>query len=203
MQTIISIVLAIIVFLGSSYFFWKQLKEDYIPVQIFSSTNIFFIGIIIIFLLMRIFNLFLELTPLVYALFFIGFIIVSQKKGMKSFEVYEAITPSVLLIFLFLFTVKFIFYFQWYFLAGMIASLVSLAIYVYLRIGFMRFVWYPSGRIGVSSVISIAILSLQFLILELFSSGKLLFTENVIDLFIFLFIMVFNLFTFLWLKNKK
>lgn len=203
MEMTINIILIFLIFIFSTFFYWNALKEDYIPAQIFSSINIFLLSIAITTIGIASYDIFVDYTAFFYLASFLFVLFYSKKRGMKSFEIYEAFAPAVFFIIGGIYLKNSIIKNNWYDFAGLLILIISASVYVYFHKNYKRLSWYSTGRIGISASLSIFVMSLLLFILELMSLGKSIFSQNVVDLFLFLFIMISNAIVILWLRNKK
>lgn len=150
----------------SFFIVWKKLREDYSDEKIFS----FSLGVIGGIILGYIGTSFIE--PILPGIKFWGAIAgggllgtwLSKKLSIRFFEALEAVIPAVFVYLIFESLTKISWLqvinlepgviFQFAQLGGVTLSLL---VFVYASRNFRRFMWYPSGKIGIASLLALAV----------------------------------------------
>ncbi len=144
-------------FLGSFaflFFYWKRLREDYLPNQIFSSGILVIISIFVSSILFRSSLFWFWLTLLMMGgSFLFGFV----KYKMRFFESLEACGVGLLIWVEFFLLGHATYYASFLSLAGALFVVVLFFIYYYLNLRYRRFVWYKSGRVGFAGLCVLAL----------------------------------------------
>lgn len=153
------------------YFLWRKLKEDYQYERIFNLGFSTIIGIFISHLFILYFHLSYQFwIYLLGAILGSSFLVVKQR--MKFFEVFEGLTVglyaySIIVYLSDAITSKSLnsFLLFWF-------SSISMLVYFYLNSKYRSFVWYKSGRVGFSSMVSLIIF---------FISRAVMFRSNLLE----------------------
>lgn len=140
--------LAALVFL---FFFWKKLKEDYIPNQIFSTAFSAILGILLANILA--FNFF----PLwwfwaSFIGFWSGLAISIYRFKLRFFEVLDSSVIATLPWLLIIFLIDSVSSSSTPSLIASVFILLLIAIYLFFDAHYRKFTWYKSGRIGFSGL---------------------------------------------------
>ena len=146
-------ILGMIIFL---FLFWKKLKEDYISAQIFSSAFFIIAGIVVFYLISK---LYLPSWWFWFSLlgFLIGFVISTLKFGLRIYETLEASFISILPWISFLYLNDSIKNTSWISLLAFAFTLGIVFLYIFLNSKYKNFSWYKSGRVGFAGLTSMGI----------------------------------------------
>ena len=133
-----------------SFVFWRKLREDYTPDQIFSATLLFLVGG---FLGTVIFNKWLpqfSFWGFIVGTFLFGFYSL-KNFGMKFFEALDGITVGLSWFSIFALgaiVIRDSWGDRFVNLIGVLPGVVTLLVYTFFLKKYRRFSWYPSGKIG-------------------------------------------------------
>ena len=206
-----SIVYFAIVFLGVFaylYFFWKRLKEDYTPLQIFSAGFYILIGIFMGFMVSK---LLIAKWFLGFSLYepgvhfwlsalgsFGGFILALVKFRLKFFETFEAYGVGLLFLVLAVFITDTFSSLSMVSLVGSTAVALLLVLFYFLETKYKNLRWYKSGKVGFSGLVTLGIFFLVRGSVALKFDFVLTFLgriESLISLILtfFMFLAVYNL----------
>ncbi len=166
--TVVLIVVCIFVFL---FVFWRGLKEDYIPSQIFTTSFAVIFAASIAFLLSEFFFKQYRFWFLVTALI-IGYVIGSKKSGVKFYEGWDSVVVALLLS-LIASVVALYRYWNINWILFYLSITLSLIIFFTLKKVYKTFIWYKSGKRGFPGLFTIGIF---FLIRSVISFVKPDFT---------------------------
>ncbi len=164
-EIVIYILLVIICLFVFLFVFWRGLKEDYIPSQIFSTSIVIILTVLAGYFCSSFY--FKEYRFwFVILTFIIGYIIGSKRSGIKFYEGLDSLISALLLsIFIssvILYSYRTVNLFLFYISIGL-----SLAIYYIVKKYYKTFIWYRSGRRGFPG---------------LFTTGVFLLTRSAISL---------------------
>lgn len=171
----------LIVLLFCLFIIWKRLREDYADEQIFSFSFLVSLAGLLGFSLSYFTfpNLTLWNAILGTLLAAISF---SKRFSMRFFETLEAITPAILLILLTI-SVTGLRFSGWSVLSLVepIVNVFLLLLFVYVSRNFRKFLWYPSGKLGLASLMVLAFWGFGRAVLANFSPGVLTFSDRLAD----------------------
>lgn len=184
MSTLFNVIRICVIFLGAlcaAYIFWKKLKEDYHDSEIFTLTfyslGLALASYIIVDSLYPRAHLWIPAMCSAIVIYW-----KSNKYQMRFFEVLEAFVPA---FFAFIFFAALAHAFNGISLQEIAGELsaVSLAglVYWYTSKNFRRFTWYPSGKLGISSLSSLAVWSSGRAILAMYAPSMLSFSYYILD----------------------
>lgn len=159
------------------FLFWKRMKDDYLPNQIFS-TFFYILFFILVFYLVSI-----KLFPFwwfwfTYLGFFLGLITGILRFKLKFYETYEAAFLGFLIcfsIYLLGDSVKNLNAGSFF---GFVVSMVLIGIFQLIDMNYKNFSWYKSGRVGFTGVILSLIFFLVRLLAYIFFPNTLSFVSN-------------------------
>lgn len=143
-------------FLIFLFLFWKRLKEDYLPNQIFSTFFyiLFFVLIFFFFSVRFVYDWWFWIT---FSGFLIGFSLSLLRFKLKFYETFEAVVLGFFVSFsLFLLgdSVKNLSAVSF---AGFVLGILLIGFYQYIDIHYKNFSWYKSGKVGFCGLISFAL----------------------------------------------
>lgn len=194
---LVNLVISIICALFFLFIFWRRLREDYSSNVLFSTGFFVIFGIILGVLIS------LRFSPLWWFWLggvgaVIGFFVGYLKFKFRTFEVLEtlfiSILPCLILIFLYDAILK----------SNLISLLFSvlilaiIALFYWLDVNYKNFLWYKSGRVGFSGLMSMGIFFLMRATIATFLGNMLSFVGTIeviisgISAFI-TFLLLFNL----------
>ena len=147
------IVITLILFIFS-FSFWRSVKEDYVPAQIFTATFYILLSFIIslgIFYIFKIHSIWIIGVLLLFGLFS-----ASKRTGIRFYELVDEFVGSLLLslIPLIIFVIRLeepsfgVFY---------IILILSLLLFHLVKRRYKSFLWYRSGRKGLSGLFAIGV----------------------------------------------
>ena len=141
-------ILAAVVFL---FIFWKKLKEDYIPNQIFSAAFSAILGVLLANIL--IFNFFPSWWFWASLIgFCAGLTISIYRFKLRFFEVLDSSVIAALPWLLIIFLVNSVAFASTSSLVASVFILLLISIYLFSDAHYRKFTWYKSGRIGFSGL---------------------------------------------------
>src|SRR3989344_6756046 len=149
--------IAVTIFL---YIFWKQLREDYISNQIFSTAFYLLIGMSVGALIADNFYAALSFWLIIVGLI-IGFWMASVRYRMRFYETTEAAISGLLVILTLYHLYQLIIQRSIYNAVWLGITLVLLMLHSYLRRHYKKFAWYKSGKVGFTGF---TVVGLYFLI---------------------------------------
>lgn len=157
--------------------FWRKLKEDYLPTQIFTSA---LISVATLFLFM--FSLGkLDSTWWFWWAFFgsiLGLLAAIYKFNLKLFETLEAWVCSDLISLTVIFMVKSIVNKELNYILIFIFVLLLYIFYKYLSKNYKKFTWYKSGKVGFAGISVFALFFLCRFVVALFYPNMLSFVGH-------------------------
>ncbi len=161
---VIANILGIFLFL---YLVWKRLKEDYAPEKIFSlSFSCIFaviVGFIVSTTLIPSYWFWLELLAVT-----IGFLIVTKRQKIKFYEGFEGVV------------IGFLPWLSLFFISNAIKNsslssflafwtvLICIFVFFFIASHYRSFTWYKSGRIGLSSLVTLLFFFLMRIVISFF-----------------------------------
>lgn len=166
--------IGLIIFL---FLFWKRLKEDYLPNQIFST----FFSILFFMLLTYIVSI--NLFPIwwfwfTFLGFLLGLIIGILRFKLKFYETFEASFLGFLICFsLYLLgdSVRSLNIFSF---SGFVISVTLIGTFQYIDLHYKNYSWYKSGKVGITGLILSALFFLVRVIAFIFFPNALSFVHN-------------------------
>lgn len=166
--------IGLIIFL---FLFWKRLKEDYLPNQIFST---FFS---ILFFMLLTYFLSINLFPswwfwCTYLGFFLGLIIGLLRFKLKFYETFEAAFLGFLICFSLYLLADSVRNLNIVSFAGFVISVILIGIFQYVDMHYRNYSWYKSGKVGFTGLILSAIFFLARIIAYLYFPNTLSFVHN-------------------------
>lgn len=179
-----AVIYGILLFLGITLFlfvFWRGLKDDYIPSQIFSISFTVFFTLILTYVLSLYFFKQYRFWLIVLALF-IGFLVGSKRSGVKFYESWDSYILALLSSF---FVSVFILYKNWNinWILFYISIVFSFIVFFIIKNIYKSFIWYKSGKRGFPGLFSIGVF---FLIRSIISFIKPDYTISLIEYDLFL-----------------
>lgn len=167
-------IIGLIIFL---FLFWKRLKEDYLPNQIFST---FFS---ILFFMLLTYFLSINLFPswwfwCTYLGFFLGLIIGLLRFKLKFYETFEAAFLGFLICFSLYLLADSVRNLNIVSFAGFVISVILIGIFQYVDMHYRNYSWYKSGKVGFTGLILSAIFFLARIIAYLYFPNTLSFVHN-------------------------
>ena len=189
MSTILKILVLVLAVVISFFMVWRRLREDYQDDQIFALSLGVVSGSLTGFILASLVT-FIDLRFWMAVLggFVSGFFIV-KKLGMRYFEILEAGTPTLFVYLIFLNSTSFLIaltanLFSWHVVAKLLILILSLLMFFYFAKYFRRFLWYPSGKIGLASLSSLTFYSLSQVGLVYFLGDMLPWVGRILEVII-------------------
>lgn len=188
-----SIVLQVVILgfgiLISLFIVWKKLREDYPDNEIFLLSLGIIAGAAAGYFGATLAHLVvgdLRFWGAVFGGFSAG-IALTRKLSMRGFEVLEAFVPASAVYLLFVWVTRV----PWLsfgrtpeflrILAGLGIVVLSLLVYLYFSKSYRRFLWYPSGKLGLASLVSLVFFFLGRAVLANIASGVLPWLERILD----------------------
>lgn len=174
-----AVIYGVLLLLGLSMFlfvFWRGLKDDYIPSQIFSiAFTVFFIVVLTYVLSLYFFKQY-RFWLIVLSLF-IGFLVGTKRSGVRYYEAWDSYILSVFSSF---FIPILILYKNWSidWVLFYISIAVSFIIFFIIKNVYKSFIWYKSGKRGFPGLFSIGVF---FLIRSVISFVKPDYTLSLIE----------------------
>lgn len=172
-------ILAAVTFL---FVFWKKLKEDYIPNQIFSTASSAILGILLANILA--FNFFPSWW---FWTSFIGFsaglVISIHRFKLRFLEVLDAAVIAMLPWLMVIFLIDSVVSSSTSSLVASAFILLLIAIYLFIETHYHKITWYKSGKIGFSGLSVLAIFFLARFLVALTFDNVLSFVGK-IDIYI-------------------
>jgi hypothetical protein len=150
--TIILVVVCVFIFL---FIFWRELKEDYIPSQIFTTSGIIILFALASFLFTNYYFREYRFWFIVLTLF-IGYIYGSKKSGLKFYEGLD----SFIIALLFALTLSaFVLYSNWTlkWILFYLSIVLSVVVYLLTKKAYKTFIWYKSGKRGFPGLFTIGL----------------------------------------------
>lgn len=146
-------IVGLIIFL---FIFWKRLKEDYLPNQIFST---FFS---ILFFMLLTYFVSINLLPTwwfwcTFLGFILGLIIGILRFKLKFYETFEAAFLGFLICFSLYFLGDSVKNLNIISFAGFVISVILIGIFQYIDLHYKNYSWYKSGKVGFTGLILSAI----------------------------------------------
>ncbi len=186
--------LGLIIFL---FLFWKRLKEDYLPNQIFS-TYFYVLFFTLTFYLVSI-NLFSSWWFwFTYLGFILGLILGLLRFKLKFYETFEAAFLGFLICFSMYLLGDSVRNLNLASFIGFVISIILVGISQFIDIHYKNFSWYKSGKVGLTGLILSIIFFLVRVLAYIFFPNTLSFIQNYeiylssISSFIFL-VLTYNL----------
>lgn len=189
MSNLITFVILSFGALVSLFIVWKKLREDYPEADIFSVSMLIVggtgAGYLLSLFLFGVLQFWVCLMGGLAALAF-----AAKKFSMRAFEVFEAFVPAVFVFLLILAVTQKIvrqplwISGAWPFGLNFIEpglSLGALFIFIILNTRYRRFLWYPSGRIGFASLVTVILYFWTRSAVALFYPAVLLWSTKQID----------------------
>jgi len=159
------------------FLFWKKMKEDYLPNQIFST---FFY--ILFFMLVSYFvsiNLFFSWWFwLTYLGFILGLVIGLLRFKLKFYETFEAAFLGFLICFSMHFLADSVKKLSVVSFAGFVVLVILIGIFQFINIHYKNFSWYKSGKVGFTGLVLSFLFFLVRAIAYIFYPGTLSFIPN-------------------------
>lgn len=153
-ETVFYFLIALIFVFIFLFVFWKNLKDDYIPSQIFSTALIVLVFAGIGCFLSTVFKSYA--FWLISLSLFIGYIIGSVKCGIKFYEGFDSFIISSLIAFTATFPIVYKFW-QLNLILFYSATVISVVVFHIIKKNFKSFIWYKSGRRGFSGLFTLGI----------------------------------------------
>lgn len=153
------------------FVFWRELKEDYIPSQIFSTALTIGFFLLLSYLLSAYFFKQYRFWLLTISII-LGYVIGSKRTGLKYYEGYDNMILGVLVS---LVASSFILikYFSIAWVLFYASVILSLGIFILIRRNYKAFIWYKSGKRGFSGLFTVGVF---FLLRSIISFAKPDFT---------------------------
>ena len=153
-ETVFYLLIAFVFAFVFLFVFWKNLKDDYIPSQIFSTSLIVLIFIGVGYFLSTIFKSYA--FWIIFLSLIVGYIIGSIKCGIKFYEGFDSFIISSLFAFM---ATSPILYKYWQLNLILIYSAIVLSAVVFyvIKKNYKSFVWYKSGRRGFPGLFTLGI----------------------------------------------
>lgn len=159
------------------FLFWKRLKEDYLPTQIFSSYFYMLFSILISYFLSIKFlpNWWFWIT---FVGFLLGLSIGLLKFKLKFFETYESAFLGLLISFSLYLLGDSVKNLNIVSFLGFVVSMVLIGIFQYIDMHYKNISWYKSGKVGFSGLTITAIFFLTRIIVSIFYPQTLSILPN-------------------------
>ena len=164
---------------------WRKLREDYPESDIFSLCAFIIFGSLAGFIIAG-------AIPIIDLRFWLSVVLGSllvylwsKRLEMRFFEIVEAITPAFLVYLVFVFVSlipKFLGRFSLFVLTEPLLVLGCLGIFYYFSLNYRTFLWYPSGKIGIASLVALAFYFLIRAFVAWFAPYALLFSDPILDI---------------------
>lgn len=183
MSTFIVLFQSVLIALGvliAFFVMWKFLKEDYPENQIFTLSFIIFSGVVGSVIVMS--SIYKQAIFWVAALSSFLLVVWQAKRyDMRFFEVLEFVVLALYLILMFVLGA--------FVLRGITIALsvevglfaLVLIVYILVRRNFRHFLWYPSGKVGLASLLSLGLYGLGRALLATLSSSMLFLSSVFLD----------------------
>jgi hypothetical protein len=161
------IVLIVFCFFIFCFVFWRELKEDYIPSQIFSTALTIGFLFLVAYTLTSYFLKQYRFWFLVFSVI-LGYIIGSKRTGLKYYEGYDNMVLGAL-ISLVASAVILIKHWGIDWILFYASVVLSLSVFVLIKKNYKAFIWYKSGKRGFSGLFTVGVF---FLIRSIISFAK-------------------------------
>ena len=159
------------------FLFWKRMKDDYLPNQIFS-TFFYILFFILVFYFISI-NLFTSWWFwLTYLGFTLGLVLGILRFKLKFYETYEAAFLGFLICFSMYLLGDSVRSLNIDSFVGFVISMLLIGIFHFIDANYKNFSWYKSGKVGFTGLILLAIFFLTRVLAYIFFPNTLSFVSN-------------------------
>ncbi len=161
------IVLIVFCFFVFCFVFWRELKEDYIPSQIFSTALtigfLFLVGFVLTSFFLKQYRFWFLVLSVI-----LGYIIGSRRTGLKYYEGYDNMVLGAL-VSLVVSALTLIKYHSVTWILFYASAVLSLGVFMLIKKNYKAFIWYKSGKRGFSGLFTVGVF---FLIRAVISFAK-------------------------------
>lgn len=156
MSTFISLLILALGVFFALFLFWKLLKEDYEDSDIFALWFISLLGGVFGF---GATNFLFPRDGLAggVILAFVSGLMYAKRFKMNLVEIFEAGLPALLLFLIFFLLSKLFEGLSLGLVAEFLLVILALALFVFFKTHYRRFLWYPSGKVGFASLATSAV----------------------------------------------